>query len=43
MTPKGKALAEDVIRRHEILRTFFVKVLAVDPKLADEGACGWEC
>jgi len=30
LTPKGKALAEDVIRRHEILRTFFVKVLAVN-------------
>ena len=42
LTPKGKALAEDVIRRHEILRTFFVKVLAVDPTLADQGACGME-
>lgn len=42
LTPKGKAVAEDVIRRHEILQTFFVKVLAVDEKVADAGACGME-
>lgn len=42
LTPAGKAYAEDVVRRHEVLRDFFVKVLAVDFKTADEAACGME-
>ena len=29
LTAKGTRMAEDVIRRHEVLRDFFVKVLAV--------------
>lgn len=39
LTPKGELLAEDVIHRHEALKDFFIKVLAVDPKLAEDGAC----
>ena len=42
LTAAGKAAAEDVIRRHEVLRDFFVKVLAVDDKEADEAACRME-
>ena len=42
LTPAGKAYAEDVVRRHEVLRDFFVNVLAVDYKAADEAACGME-
>ncbi|HIC84672.1 MAG TPA: hypothetical protein EYP06_00030 [Desulfobacterales bacterium] len=36
------AYSKDVIRRHEILRDFFVKVLAVDELNADKAACQME-
>ncbi len=39
LTVDGQTAAKDVIRRHEVLRDFFVKVLAVDDKEADEAAC----
>lgn len=42
LTPKGNRAAEDVIRRHEVLRDFFVKVLAVDEAEGEEGACKME-
>jgi len=42
LTPRGKDVAEDVIRRHEVLKEFFTKVLAVDEAVAEEGACGME-
>jgi DtxR family transcriptional regulator, Mn-dependent transcriptional regulator len=42
LTPTGTAAALDVIRRHEALRDFFVKVLNIEPALADEGACKME-
>lgn len=42
LTTKGKALAEDVVLRHETLREFFIKVLAIDPKEAEEVACKME-
>ncbi len=42
ITQGGKALAKDVIRRHEVLRDFFVKVLTVDEAAADEAACQME-
>jgi len=42
LTADGEKVAQDVIRRHEALRDFFVKVLAVDPPVADEGACAME-
>lgn len=42
LTPKGVGLAEDVIRRHEVLRDFFVKVLSVDEAEGEEGACKME-
>ncbi len=42
LTPSGKTAAKDVIRRHEILRDFFVKVLAVENAEADEAACKME-
>ena len=42
LTPKGMRVARDVIRRHEILRDFFVKVLAVDEGEGEEGACRME-
>jgi len=42
LTTSGKAAAKDVIRRHEILREFFVKVLTVDQLDADKAACRME-
>jgi len=42
LTPRGETLARDVIRRHEVLRDFFVKVLAIEEKHADEAACKME-
>ena len=42
LTEKGKRVARDVVRRHRALRDFFVKVLAVEEKIADAGACKME-
>ena len=42
LTPVGKRLAKDVILRHETLREFFTKVLAVDQNEAEEAACKME-
>ncbi len=39
LTPTGKMAAKDVIRRHEVLSDFFVKVLAVEEADADKAAC----
>ncbi len=39
LTAEGEIIAKDVVRRHEVLRDFFVRVLRVDPAEADEGAC----
>ena len=42
VTTKGKRIARDIIRRHEALRDFFIKVLGIDRQVADEGACKME-
>ncbi|OPY13821.1 MAG: Transcriptional regulator MntR [Syntrophus sp. PtaB.Bin138] len=42
LTSDGKTAAKDVIRRHEVLRDFFVKVLAVEETNADQAACQME-
>lgn len=42
LTPTGKIAAKDVIRRHEVLSDFFVKVLAVEEADADKAACQME-
>jgi len=42
LTPEGRRLAEDVIRRHEIVRKFFIEVLALDDEVADANACRME-
>ncbi|HOZ45036.1 MAG TPA: DtxR family transcriptional regulator [Candidatus Hydrogenedentes bacterium] len=42
LTDKGRAVGADIVRRHEILSEFFVKVLAVDEALADRTACEME-
>jgi len=42
LTPTGEEAARDVVRRHESLREFFIKVLAADNELAEEAACKME-
>jgi len=42
LTSEGEKLAKNVVRRHQILKDFFTNVLAVDEKVADEGACKME-
>ena len=42
LTDKGRVVAEDVVRRHEVLRDFFVKVLAVEITDAEAAACKME-
>jgi DtxR family transcriptional regulator, Mn-dependent transcriptional regulator len=42
LTSEGKHAAKDVIRRHEVLRDFFVKVLTVEEADADKAACQME-
>ena len=39
LTAKGEILAQNVSNRHKILCRFFVKVLEIDKKNADEIAC----
>lgn len=42
LTESGRAIAEDVVRRHEALKQFFLRVLGVDEDVADSGACRME-
>ncbi len=42
LTSKGKKIAENVVRRHEALRDFFVKILGIDQAEAEESACKME-
>lgn len=42
LTPTGETLARDIVRRHEILKDFFIKVLDVDEMVAEDSACKME-
>jgi len=42
LTPQGAELAEDVVRRHDVLKSFFTRVLGVDDAEASEAACRME-
>lgn len=42
LTEKGQEVAREVVRKHEGIRDFLVKVLAVDQKTAEEDACAME-
>jgi len=42
LTDSGRAMAEEIVRRHEALRDFFVKVLSVNPADAEAAACKME-
>ncbi|OKY76765.1 MAG: DtxR family transcriptional regulator [Desulfobulbaceae bacterium DB1] len=39
LTTTGQEMSADIIHRHQALKNFFIKVLDVDEKLADIGAC----
>jgi len=39
LTDEGKIIAEDVVRRHETLKDFFIKILLVEEKDAEEASC----
>ena len=39
LTDKGKILAEDVVRRHETLKDFFLKILLLEEDEAEEASC----
>lgn len=39
LTRKGRRIARQVVRRHETLRDFFIKVLSIDRRAADKAAC----
>lgn len=42
LTRGGRAIAKDVVRRHEVLRDFLLKVLSVDAVTAEQAACRME-
>ena len=42
LTESGESAAREVVHRHEILREFFVRVLAAEHELADQAACRME-
>lgn len=42
LTAEGKTISEGVVRRHEVLRDFFVKVLSLELELVDKAACSME-
>jgi DtxR family transcriptional regulator, Mn-dependent transcriptional regulator len=42
LTPEGEKLARGVLRRHETLKAFFIKVLGAEESEAESAACGME-
>jgi len=42
LTDKGERVAREVVRRHEVLSSFFTEVLSVDEKTAADCACKME-
>ena len=42
LTRSGNAAARDVVRRHEVLRDFLVRILSVEAVEADQAACQME-
>jgi DtxR family Mn-dependent transcriptional regulator len=42
LTPEGEILARDIVRRHEILKDFFTKILDVNEQEAEDNACKLE-
>jgi DtxR family Mn-dependent transcriptional regulator len=39
LTETGQAAAAEVVRKHDVLKSFFIKVLGVEPDIAQKAAC----
>ncbi len=39
LTEKGKRSAAEIVRKHNILKSFFIKVLGIDKDIAQQAAC----
>lgn len=42
LTPEGRQLAEEIVRKHEALKDFFVTILHISEEEAEMAACGME-
>lgn len=42
LTARGKDIAEEITRRHRILKNFLIHVLCIESEIADETACRME-
>lgn len=42
LTKKGRHIAEQIQKRHDLLKTFLTDVLGVDDNIADNDACNME-
>lgn len=42
LTDEGRKAAEEIVKRHQTLKNFFIEVLGVDEQEADEAACKME-
>jgi len=42
LTPKGLKIADEIVRRHNTLKEFFVQVLALEESVAEDCACKME-
>lgn len=42
LTPKGRRLAREVVRRHKVIRSFLSEMLLVEAGVAEENACRME-
>ena len=42
LTSEGAQAAQDVVRRHTVLKDFFISILKVDENMAETAACGME-
>jgi len=42
LTEKGRKVAEEIYHKHQVLLSFLVEVLGVDPKVAEKDACAME-
>jgi DtxR family Mn-dependent transcriptional regulator len=42
LTAKGKSIAKEITHRHTVLKDFLLKVLRIDPEIAENTACRME-
>ena len=42
LTDAGQRLADDVVKRHDTLKTFLTEILAIDKQDAEQNACRME-